>query len=726
MPLTPEVSIPTRTRPTNTYKSVCRGCHGGCGALLHIEDGKFTKIEGNPDGPLNHGALCPIGQSAVDLVYHPKRLNYPMRRNGPRGGGQWERISWDEALDEVAERLNRIRATDGAHTIVMGTGTGRHHAAWVSRFGHALGTPNWCEPGFAQCFFPRLNTLKLTYGDILCNDVTGETGPACVMYWGHNPLVSGPDGETRFAARRALLAHKPKTIVVDPRRTHLAKSADIWLPLRPGTDDALALAFCHVIIQDGLYNADFVNRWTHGFDELSSHVQPFSPEWAEGITTVPAAKIREAARLFATTGPAMLEWGAALDHTPNSIQTCRAVALLPALTGNVDVPGGWILGMQIVGGFPDLLDAMPPEVHRMRLGYDQYKLLASEEAFYPAAHIPSVLHAMKTAEPYPVNAFMVFGNNTLATYANTRAVAEALANVPFIVHADLFLTPTANAFADIVLPAASWPELNEISTYPFFAENVLMPQQEVIRVGERKSDEEIFVELARRMGLEHCTESVEEVIEEMLRSSGHDISYQELCERGHFEIPLAYRKYEKSGFKTPTGKIELYSTRLEKMGYAPLPVYQEPPESPLSRPDLTEKYPLVLTTGARTGTFFCSEGRQIERLRRARKEPLAEMHPDTATRFGIKHGDWVWIENARGRIRQKASVVDGMQKDTVAIEFGWWYPEDKSSPVMGIYESGANMLTSNEPPYDPQMGTYQLRGLLCRIEKADSSPLEGI
>jgi len=335
-----------------------------------------------------------------------------------------------------------------------------------------------------------------------------------------------------------------------------------------------------------------------------------------------------------------------------------------------------------------------------------------------------VLHAMKTGDPYPVNAFLVFGNNTLSTYANTNSIEQAMMNVPFITHTDLFLTPTASAFADIVLPAASWPELNEISTYPFFAENVLMPQQRAVRVGECKSDEEIFVELARRMGLEHCTESVEEVIEEMLRGSGRGITFAQLCEKGHFEIPLAYGKYQKQGFNTPTGKVELYSTALEKMGYAPLPVYQESPESPLSRPDLMDKYPLVLTTGARTPTYFCSEGRQIRRLRKAHREPLAELHPDTAARYGVTDGDWIWIENARGRIRQKAHCVDDMQKDTVAIEFGWWYPERKGLPDRGIFLSGANLLTSNEPPFDPQMGTYQLRGLLCRIEKADASPFE--
>ncbi len=704
--------------------SVCRGCHGGCGAVLHVQrdpngdpaGDRLLKVEGNQTAPLNHGHLCPIGYSAPDLVHHPDRLLHPMRRAGPRGCGQWDRIGWDEALDEIATRLNHIRATEGAHTIVMGTGTGRHHAAWVSRFGHAMGTPNWCEPGFAQCFFPRLNTLKLTYGGILCNDLTGDTPPACILYWGHNPIDSGPDGETRFAARAAL-AHHPRTIVVDPRRTELARKADIWLALRPGTDDALALAFCHVIIEEDLFDAAFVANWTSGFDQLAAHVRAHSPEWAAPITSVRAEDIRAAARMFAQNTPGMLEWGCAIDHTPNTIQTCRALAMLPALTGNIDRPGGWIIGMGALGGFPDLLDTLPPEVRAKRLGFDRYKLLAGKEAVYPGAHIPSVLHAMRTGDPYKINAFLVFGNNTLATYAGTQTIESAMANVGFITHTDLFLTPTARAFADIVLPAASWPELNEISAYPFFAENVLMPQQQGLRVGQCRSDEEIFVDLARRMGLAHCTESVETVLDQQLATAGREMNFAQLCERGHFEMPLAYHKYQAHGFDTPSGKVELYSTALEKMGYPPLPVYAEPPESPLSRPDLAVEFPLVLTTGARLPFFFTSEGRQISRLRKARREPRADLHPATAARFGITDGDWMWIQSPRGRIRQRAHCVDGMQPDTVAIEFGWWFPEE-DTPDQGIYRSGANMLTSNAPPYDPQMGTYQLRALLCRIAPA--------
>jgi len=698
---------------THVFKSVCRSCHGGCGALLHVRDGQLVKVEGDPVSPLNHGRLCPIGTVTVDLVNHPDRLKYPMRRRGARGSGDWQRITWDEALDEITERVLAIRDKFGPEAIALGTGTGRHHIRWVSRFGHALGTPNWCEPGFAQCFHPRVNTSILTFGDFPVCDFTGGTPPGCILYWGHNPVFSGPDGETRFNVLEAL-EHNPKTIVVDPRRTGLAEKADVWLQLRPGSDDALALAMLNVVIGEQLYDTDFVLKWTHGFDALHAHVQRFTPEWAEPITWVPAEKIRAAARLFATTKPAMMEWGCAIEHTPKCIQTIRAVSMLPALTANVDVPGGWVFGMHGLGRFPSLIENLTPEMKAKRLGADRFKMLCGEGADLPAAHIPTLLKAMREGKPYPVKAFLVFGNNTLTTYANTSLVYESLMKLDFMVCADLFMTPTAE-LADIVLPAAAWPELDQLAGLPTVAANVVLAQQKVVQIGECKADEEIFVELARRMKLPVGTESVRDVLNAQLKGLG--ITFEELTQKGFLKVPFKYRKYEDGGFRTPTGKIELYSTRLEQMGYAPLPYYEEPPESPLATPHIAEDYPLVLTSGGRIPFFFNSEHRQIGKLRKAHRDPVAEIHPDTAKRYGIAQGDWIWIETRRGGMRQKAKLTDGIDPRVIHAQHGWWFPE-QTAPQYGVWQSNVNLLTDNGPPYDPAMGTYQLRALLCRVAKA--------
>jgi len=492
----------------------------------------------------------------------------------------------------------------------------------------------------------------LTFGDFPVSDFTGGTPPACMLFWGHNPLNSGPDGETRFNVREALDTN-PKIVVIDPRETELTRRAEVWLQLRPGTDDALALSFLNVIISEHLYDAPFVARWTHGFEALCEHVRRYTPEWAEPITWVAADKIRAAARLFGRTKPAMLEWGCAIEHTPKCIQTVRAISMIPAITGNVDIPGGWVMGMHGIGRFPSLIENLTPGANAKRLGADRFKLLGGEGADLPAAHIPTLLEAMREGKPYPVKAFLVFGNNTLTTYANSSLVYESLMQLDFMVSADLFMTPTAE-LADTVLPAASWPEIDQIAGLPTIAANVVMANQRAVRVGECKSDEEIFVELARRMKLPVCTESVEEVLNSQLKAGGLGVTFAELKQKGFIKVPFKYRKYEEHGFKTPTGKIELYATRFEQMGYAPLPYFEEPPESPISRPDVAKDYPLVLTTGARISYYFNSEHRQIEKLRKAHRDPMADIHPDTAERHGIKKGDWMWIETRRGRTRQRA------------------------------------------------------------------------
>ncbi len=703
--------------PMTVLKSVCRSCHGGCGVLLHAKDGVLVKVEGDRDSPLNRGRLCPIGTVTTDLVYHPDRLKYPLRRKGKRQSGEWQRISWDEALDEISERLLSIRVQYGPEAIALGTGTGRHHIRWVSRFGHALGTPNWCEPGFAQCFHPRVNTSILTFGDFPVCDYTGEVPPACILYWGHNPVLSGPDGETRFNVLEAL-EHNPRVIVVDPRRTGLAEKAEIWLQLRPGADDALALAMLNVIIEERLYDDPFVKKWTHGFAELAAHVKKYTPEWAAPITWVATDKIRAATRLFAHSKPAMMEWGCAIEHTPKCIQTVRAVSMLPALTGNIDVPGAWVFGMHGLGRFPSLIENLTPEANAKRLGGKRFRLLGGEGADLPAAHIPTLLRAMRDGDPYPVKAFLVFGNNTLATYANSSDVYGALKNLDFMVCADLFMTPTAE-LADIVLPAAAWPELDQLAGLPTVAANVVLAQQKAVQIGECRSDEEIFVALAQRMKLPVGTEPVKNVLNAQLAAGGLNITFDELKQKGFIKLPFKYRKYQNGGFKTPTGKIELYATRFEQLGYAPLPYYEEPPESPLRTPKIAADYPLVLTTGGRISFFFNSEHRQIAKLRKAQRYPVAEIHPETAARFRIVDGSWMWIETLRGRIRQKAKVTDGIDPRVIHVQHGWWFPE-QPGPDYGLWTANANVLTNNQPPYDQAMGTYQLRALLCRVAPAEA------
>jgi len=315
-----------------------------------------------------------------------------------------------------------------------------------------------------------------------------------------------------------------------------------------------------------------------------------------------------------------------------------------------------------------------------------------------------------------VRAFIVFGNNALTTYANAKETQEALERVEFLTVTDFFMTPTAE-MADIVLPACAWPEIEGLHLAPFWSEYVVGPIQKAVQVAERRSDPDILVDLARRLNLQFGQESSDDVYATQLARGSHPVDWDELKQSGSVVVPFEYHKHEARGrFETPTGKIELYCTTLEDMGYDPLPYYEEPPESPVSAPEIARDFPLVLTTGHRSPFYFHSEGRQIRRLRKGHKDPRIEIHPDTAANLGIADGEWVWIETLRGRVRQRAKYSAAIDPRVVAAEHGWWFPEN-TSPDHGVWESNINVLTNNRGPYDPAMGTYQLRGLLCRVSK---------
>jgi anaerobic selenocysteine-containing dehydrogenase len=649
----------------------------------------------------------------MEQLYHPDRLKYPMMRTGKRGEGKWKRISWEKALDVIATKIQNIKATYGPESIALGQGTGRYYFMSVLRFANAFGTPNWCEPGLAQCFFPRVATGIMTYGDLPVCDYHGETNPACLLVWGHNPTVSGPDGQIQFLVKECL-RRGTKLIVIDPRKTEIAEKADLWLQVRPGTDDALALSMINVIISETLFDAEFVGEWTVGFDRLAQRAAEYSPRRVEEITWVPADKICAAARLFAKTRPGALAWGVALEHTPNCLQTVRAVGLLPAITGNIDIPGGWVFGAHLIGEPPILAEHLSNDMRQKRIGADQFSVLSSQHAFFPAAHAPTLFRAMRTGKPYPVKAFLVFGNNGLVTYADSRQFYETLMSVDLLTVMDLFMTPTAE-LADIVLPSATWLEADEVAAMPLIANNVILAQQKVVQIEECRQPEEVFIELARRLHLKVGQDSLEQVLDEHLGALG--ITFEDLKQRGFVTAPTEYRKHQKEGFRTPSGKIELASGYMEMLGYDPLPYAVEPPESPISSPELAQEYPLILTTGGRSQYFFASEHRQIASLRKHHRDPLLEMHPQTAKEYGIGDGDWVWIETPRGRIQQKARLTDGVDSRVVNAEYAWWFPEEPG-PDHGVWKANANVLTNSAPPYDPAMGTYQLRALLCRVYRA--------
>jgi anaerobic selenocysteine-containing dehydrogenase len=681
-----------------------------------MKNGKVTKVTGDPDCPTSNGYLCAKGKASVELLNHPDRLRFPLKRAGAKGENKWQKISWDEALDTVANTFLKIKSEFGAESIVGTQGTGRPYTALFQRFLNCLGTPN--RTGSIHiCYHPRLAASKMTCGAFPICDYYGSGGvtPQCVVVWGCNITESGgSDGMCGFQLTQTM-KKGAKLIVVDPRKTGIAAKADHWVQLRPGTDDALALGMLHVIIKEGLYDKEFVRKWTIGFDELAERVEGFSPEKMGEIAWVSPETIRAVARMYATTKPACIQWGVGVDQNINSFQTIRAILLLSGITGNIDVPGGdvfWVppanVVLQSARLNPGIMlpEKVSPEMRARRIGADKYKVLQQ-------IHPDQFLDAVLSDKPYPIKALFIMGSNMLITRSDPLKTAQALKKIDFVVAADLFMTPTTQ-MADIVLPSASWLETDDVTD--FLTTWCVLVRQKVATIGECRDDKQIMIDLGRRMGMEKefPWRSVREYCDWVLKES--DTTFDHLKEIGIIKGEMRYRKYEEKGFATPSGKFELRCSTLESMGYDPLPSFVEPPESPCSTAELFKSYPLIITGGGRSQAFFCSEGRQIKSLRKLNPDPLVEIHPATASALGIEEGDWVWIESLRGRIKQKARLTEGIHPGVVHAQYGWWFPE-KEPPEYGFKESNLNLLTGGMP-HDPHTGSESWRSFLCKVYKA--------
>jgi anaerobic selenocysteine-containing dehydrogenase len=707
-------------------RSVCQGCHVECGVLVHVSNGKVTKVEGDPEHPMNRGYTCVKGRAQPQVVHHPDRLKHPLRRVGERGSGKWERISWDEALDGIAEKFTEVREKYGVESIAGIHGTGPRSTLYANPLLiTALGSPNVISVDLHICYQPSLIGERWTYG----TSILMESGPDylntdCIMVMGGNPLVSHPArGMDILEAKRK---RNSKLIVIDPRRIELASKADLWLQIRPGTDVALALGMMKTIIDEELYDKAFVEKWCHGFEALRERVQEYPLEKVAELTWVPADKIREAAVLYATTKPAVMHHRVAIEHNLNSVQTCRALAILVGLTGNLDIPGGNLLPMSLEGYVPqaslweDPQFKPVPEVDKKRLGAETYPLASGADAVFPFVVGPLANEAIRTGKPYPLKALFCSGGNPIVNSQNVKRVWESYKhNLELHVVADFFMTPTAGV-ADYVLPATTWMERDEMCDLSYV--NYISARQKIVEpVDESWDDLKMVIELVKRIPWANQEfipwGDVDEFNEAMVKGMG--ITFDELKAKSYVMVPMKYKKYEENGFDTPTGKVELYSTAFEKHGYNPMPFYLEPPESPVSTPDLLKTYPYILFTGSRHIEYFHSEGRQIPALRERVPDPQVEIHPETAEKENIKDGDWVWIETPQvegERVKFKATITDRMHPKMVHARHGWWFPE-KPGPEHGCFESNINVVTTDDPPREEICASVRTRGTLCRIYK---------
>ncbi len=332
----------------------------------------------------------------------------------------------------------------------------------------------------------------------------------------------------------------------------------------------------------------------------------------------------------------------------------------------------------------------------------------------PIVHPPTFWHSIVTGDPYRIRALWVMGSNPLLNTTNSRQVEKALKSLEYLVVSDLFLTPTAQ-LADLVLPASMWLEQDDVVNY--MKQWCVLARRKMAQVGETRDDREVMIQLAHRLGLHKAFPwaNYVEFLEEMLAGTG--LSFEQFCEKGMLMGEMRYEKYKEQGFHTPDGKVQLICRELEPLGVSTLPVYREPPLTPISAPNVAANYPLILTSGAKTIFFFHSEGRQIPSLRRRQPDPLVDIHPETAAAYGIAEDDWVWIETPQDRVRMKVRFSEGLAKDVVSAQHCWWYPE-APPPEYGWKESSVNLLF-DATECDPDIGSESLRSALCRIYRAE-------
>jgi len=723
-------------------KVVCIQCHSACRQAVEVEDGKLIRLGPDLDfpkaelfAPIVKG--CPRARAIKEYIYHPTRLNFPLKRAGRRGENKWKEISWNEALDEIADRMQKLITQFGPETIGTTAGTGRTTDEFRSRFFNLLGSPNIV--GQAEiCYGEYLALMYAMFGWRIFPVVQAET--QCVLIWG-----GGAPRYWNALWRNIIKAHQggKKVIVIDPRQIDTTRHADLWLQIRPGTDCALAMGMLNYIIEEKLYDQEFVEKWCYGFDKLSERVKPFNLKKVAEITWVGEEKIRTAAEWYATIKPAALTHGLGIEHSVNSMETLQAVFSLRAITGNIDVKGGDVFPTP----YPhiiheqelELLDKLPPEQKKKQLGADRFRLISREgfevtqqyvsrawgklalnrsSQFQSFAHAPTLYRAILTEKPYPVKGLITLSSNPMVTQANTKLVYQALKNLDLYVVVDFFMTPSAQ-LADYVLPGTTYLERPWLWAYAMILGSERALPSVIPGKYERWSDYKFWKGLGDRLGQKEYWpwEDLEEVYDYRLAPSG--LSFREFMNRGGFAAgDGGYKRYEKTGFGTSTGKVELYSTVLEKLGYDPLPIYREPYESPISNPELAKEYPLILITGGRFLPYYNSEHRQIETHRRHYPWPVMEMNPETAKSLGIKDGDWVWIESPRGRCKQKCKYFPGIAPQVVHAQHGWWFPEDpgEEPSLHGVWKSNINILTDDDPDYcNPINGGWPLRALLCKV-----------
>jgi len=720
----------TVVQHTEWRKSICGICPAGCWVEARVEDDRLVEIRPDASHPL--GMLCRRGEHAPEIVESEHRLRYPMRRTGPKGTHQFERISWDEAFETIVSNLQRIKQESGPEAVSIYTGRGSFELSLCDMFqpkGIAVssasnvlfpfGSPNTMGVG-ALCYVSfAMIAPHVTLGRMLVNMFTDMENAELLVVWGANPATDSPPLDMfrlDAAARRGA-----EIVVIDPRRTETCRRTGArWVPIRPGTDGALALSMIHVMLEEDSHDQAFADRWCHGVDELATYVQHFRPEVAESITGVPADTIRYLARRIANATGACPVMYTGLEYSNSGIQAIRAVLTLFALGGQLDVPGGIGLAMRD-SHFPinRSCNQENPDLARA-VARDKFPLYSH---YRGESHASGLVTSVREGTPYRIRGLIIHGASLLTSWPQTPVWRDTLAKLDFVACIDRQLTADA-AYADVVLPATTGFEIESYMVYgPIFRlrERLIPP------VGEARNDYLIMAELARRLGYGHLyPQSEAEMIDFALEGSGY--TREDVRKNGgSVRIPTAmpeYKKWEKGslradgkpGFETPTGKFEIWSTVLEEFGYEPLPKYTEPTEGPLGAPALARDFPLVFNSGARPQTDFRSQHHGIEGLVKDNPEPTIEVNAEDAAARGIEDGDLVHVRTPRGQVPFRAKVTADIVKGAVECNQGGGTPVGPKA----WQEWNVNDLT-DLGNYDEVSGFPVYKALLCEVARADGA-----
>jgi cysteine desulfurase NifS len=710
-------------------RGICGICPAGCWVKVRYDDdGRLAGVRA--DDSSDPGMICKLGEHSPEIVYSEHRLQYPLKRVGPKSTYEFERISWEEAYTIIVDRLNSSKEKHGPEASCIYTGRGSFELALCDIFQPAdvaissassvlfpYGSPNTMGVG-ALCYVAfAMIAPHVTMGGMLANMYSDIENSDLIVVWGANPATDCPPLDLhRIVKARQRGA---EVIVIDPRRTKTAKLTEAeWVPIRPGTDGALALGMCHVLIEEELYDESLVNDFSIGFDDLARYVQHFRPEVVEEITGVPADKVVSLARRIAGANGASPVMYSGLEYSDSGVQAIRATLILWGLAGQLDVPGGRCFTMKN-NHFPLNRDGhlANPDIKKA-LARDRFPIYSMYRGESHAIALPdSVLHG----KPYKIRNLIIQGASIITSWPEPDIWRKTLGALEFLVCIDRQFTADA-AYADIVLPATTMYEIESYMTYgPIFRirEKIIEP------VGEARNDFFIMAELARRLGYGHYYPQTEkELLRRVLKDSGFSIEDVRNA-GGTVQIPttmMQYRKWEKGplrsdskpGFDTPTGKFEITSTILEENGYDPLPVYTEPGESPRSRPELVEKYPLVFNSGSRVLTDFRSQHHSIPGLSKLRPEPTVTINSEDGRTRQIANGDLVHLVSARGKVSMRALVTDDIVAGSVDANMGGGGPVGPEA----WQKCNINDLTDLNR-YDPISGFPVYKALLCDVVKAD-------